>query len=188
MNVELRVNAALPRCVGFRRFTPALLVALLVTPPNSSPVAAAEPVAKHPTHTALTIARERAETAHVIYSATLEMLHRHYFRRGQAVLPAKGLEEVFTEVADHSKVAGRWIAVNTKPMSVHHAPKTDFEKRAAAAIAAGQKRFEEVDADTLRIARPILLGEGCASCHDGMFRSRSKSPLLAGLIVAVPLK
>jgi hypothetical protein len=149
---------------------------------------AAEPAVKRPASPALTIARERAETAHVIYSATLEMLHRHYFRRGQAVLPAKGLEEVFAEVADQSRVAGSWIAVNTKPMSIHHTPKTDFEKRAAAAIAAGQERFEELDADVLRVARPIPLGEGCVSCHDGMFRSRSKSPLVAGLIVAVPLK
>lgn len=149
---------------------------------------AADPAPKRSATAALAIARERAETAHVIYSATLEMLHRHYFRRGQAVLPAKGLEEVFAEVADQSKVAGSWIAVNTKPMSVNHAPKTDFEKRAAAAIAAGQERFEELDADVLRVARPVPLGEGCVSCHDGMFRSRTKSPLVAGLIVAVPLK
>jgi predicted small secreted protein len=166
-----------------------LLAAVIGAGHHSGPSAvAAEPATKRQANAALASARERAETAHVIYAATLEMLHRHYFRRGQAVLPAKGLEEVFAEVADQTKVAGSWIAVNTKPMSVHHTPKTDFEKRAAAAIAAGQERFEELDADTLRIARPIPLGEGCVSCHDGMFRSRSKSPLVAGLIVAVPLK
>lgn len=154
----------------------------------TSPALAAEPPAKRPADPALAIARERAETAHAIYAATLEMLHRHYFRRGQAVLPAKGLEEVFAEVADQTKVAGSWIAVNTKPMSIHHTPKTEFEKRAAAAIAAGQERFEELDSEVLRVARPVPLGEGCVSCHDGMFRSRSKSPLVAGLIVTVPLK
>ncbi len=183
------MNAAFLRRVGLGLATP-LLLALPIWVGHAvvHRATAAEPVAKRPASPALAIARERAETAHVIYSATLEMLHRHYFRRGQAVLPAKGLEEVFAEVADQSKVAGSWIAVNTKPMSINHAPKTDFEKRAAAAIAAGRERFEELDADVLRVARPVPLGEGCVSCHDGMFRSRSKSPLVAGLIVAVPLK
>ena len=149
---------------------------------------AAEPRARPGESPAVVAARERAALTHVIYATTMEMLHRHYFRRGQAVLPARAMEDVFAEVAEQTKVEGSWIAVNTKAMSVHHEPKTDFEKQAAAAIAAGQERFEAVDKDVLRIARPIPLGEGCVNCHTGMFRSSASTPRMAGLIVAVPLK
>ncbi|KAF0172140.1 MAG: signal peptide protein [Limisphaerales bacterium] len=149
---------------------------------------AAEPRARSGESPAVVAARERAALTHIIYATTMEMLHRHYFRRGQAVLPARAMEDVFADVAEQTKVEGNWIAVNTKAMSLHHEPKTDFEKRAAAAIAAGQERFEIVDKDFLRIARPIPLGEGCVNCHTGMFRSPPSSPRLAGLIVTVPLK
>lgn len=149
---------------------------------------AAEPRAKPGESPAVVAARERAALTHVIYATTMEMLHRHYFRRGQAVLPARAMEDVFAEVAEQTKVEGSWIAVNTKAMSIHHEPKTDFEKRAAAAIAAGQEHFETVDKNFLRIARPIPLGEGCVNCHTGMFRSPPSTPRLAGLIVTVPLK
>lgn len=137
---------------------------------------------------AVVSARERAALAHVIYASTMEVLHRHYFRRGQAVLPARAMEDVFAEVADQTKVEGSWIAVNTKAMSIHHEPKTDFEKQAATAIAAGEEKFEAVEKDVFRSARPIPLGEGCVNCHAGMFRSPTKTPRMAGLIVTVPLK
>ncbi len=149
---------------------------------------AAEPRARSGESPAVVAARGRAALTHIIYATTMEMLHRQYFRRGQAVLPARAMEDVFADGAEQTKVEGNWIAVNTKAMSLHHEPKTDFEKRAAAAIAAGQERFEIVDKDFLRIARPIPLGEGCVNCHTGMFRSPPSSPRLAGLIVTVPLK
>lgn len=133
-------------------------------------------------------ARERAAMAHVIYSTTLEIIHRHYFRKGQAVLPARAMEDVFAEVAEQSKVEGSWIAVNTKPMSIHHEPKTDFEKLAANAIAEGKEQFELVEKDFYRSARAIPLGEGCVNCHTGMFRGPAKTPRYAGLVISIPLK
>lgn len=155
---------------------------------SASSARAAEPRSKIAESPTLVAARERAALTHVIYATTMEMLHRHYFRRGQAVLPARAMEDVFAEVAEQTKVEGSWIAVNTKAMSVHHEPKTDFEKQAAAAMAAGKERFEAVDQGVLRIARPVLLSEGCVNCHTGMFRSQPSTPRMAGLIVAVPLK
>ena len=187
--VEPHVNVTVYRCLGLWIGAPLLLTAFLwLRPGFLPPTTAAEPAPKRPASAALAIARERAETAHVIYSATLEMLHRHYFRRGQAVLPAKGLEEVFAEVAGQSRVAGSWIAVNTKPMSIHHEPKTDFEKLAANAIAEGKEQFELVEKDFYRSARAIPLGEGCVNCHTGMFRGPAKTPRYAGLVISIPLK
>ncbi len=160
---------------------------LLQPVPSAS---AAEPRAKPvpPESPVVVSARERAALAHVIYASTMEVLHRHYFRRGQAVLPARAMEDVFADVAEQTKVEGSWIAVNTKAMSIHHEPKTDFEKQAASAIAAGEEKFEAVEKDVYRSARPIPLGEGCVNCHTGMFRGPSKTPRMAGLIVTVPLR
>lgn len=179
-----------PRCLllGFAATAVTCWLGVLAFLQPVSSASAAEPRAKSSESPAVVAARERAALTHVIYATTMEMLHRHYFRRGQAVLPARAMEDVFAEVAEQTKVEGSWIAVNTKAMSLHHEPKTDFEKRAATAIAAGQERFETVDKDFLRIARPIPLGEGCVNCHTGMFRSPPSTPRLAGLIVAVPLK
>lgn len=167
----------------------AWLVGLTLLQPMPS-ASAAEPHARAVSaeSAAVVAARERAALAQVIYASMMEVLHRHYFRRGQAVLPARAMEDVFADVAEQTKVEGSWIAVNTKAMSIHHEPKTDFEKQAAAAIAAGEEKFEAVEKDVYRSARPIPLGEGCVNCHTGMFRGPAKTPRMAGLIVTVPLK
>ncbi|MEN9572714.1 MAG: hypothetical protein RL514_569 [Verrucomicrobiota bacterium] len=176
---------------GFVAVTVACWLGVLALLPPVPSASAGEPPRKSSTpaeRPSVVAAREQAALAHVIYTTTMEVLHRHYFRRGQAVLPARAMEDIFAEVAEQSKVEGSWIAVNTKAMSVHHEPKTEFEKQAAAALAAGRERFEFIEADVFRVARPIPLGEGCVNCHTGMFRSPPKSPRMAGLIITVALK
>jgi len=159
-------------------------------PAEAKPAAKAEGKPVETPRVTLAVARERAEMAHLIYASTLEIIHRYYFRKGQAVLPARAMEEVFAEVAEQSKVEGRWISVNTRPMSVHHEPRAGFEKQAATALAGGQEKFELVESGHLRSVRAIPLGEGCLSCHTGMFRGQSKSqtPRVAGLIISIPIK
>ncbi|MFA6543442.1 MAG: DUF3365 domain-containing protein [Limisphaerales bacterium] len=166
--------------------------------PSGSSAGAAEPIAGEnaavpeesgdDARVSLAVARERAALAHVIYATTMDIIHHHYFRKGQAILPARAMEEVFTEVAEQSKVEGRWIAVNTKAMSIHHEPRTSFEKQAASAIAAGREKFERVEKGYFRSARAIPLGEGCVSCHEGMFRGPANSPRYAGLVISIPIK
>lgn len=151
-------------------------------------VAISAPASPGDQGTPLATARERAALAHTIYATTMDVIHHHYFRRGQAVLPARALEEIFAEVAEQTKIEGRWIAVNTKAMSINHEPKTDFEKRATTALAAGEAKFELIEKDYYRSARPIPLGEGCVSCHTGFFRGPAKSPRFAGLVISIPLK
>ncbi len=120
-------------------------------------------------------ARERAKLMHHIYAATLDVMHRHFFRRDQPVLPARALEDVFAEMDRQTDIKARWISVNTKAMSIHHEPKNEFEKNAARAIAAGKGEFELVENGFYHRAGAIPLGAGCVSCHTGFF---SKAPNL----------
>lgn len=137
----------------------------------------------------LDVARERAATLHLAYSATLDTIHHYYFRKDQSVLPARAMEEIFKSVNRQSKAKANWISVNTKPMSVDHEPTSDFEKKAAAAIAAGKDQYESVEDGYLRSASSIPLHGGCISCHVGSsFGPPPKGPRYAGLVISVPIK
>jgi len=134
------------------------------------------------------VAREQATVLHDVYASTLHTMHQHYFHVNRAVLPARALEEVFTDVARKSKVKANWISVNTRAMSVDHEPDDEFERQAAAAIASGKEKFEAVENGYYRSASAIRLGGGCVSCHTGFFNGPSKSPRFAGLVISVPVK
>lgn len=132
-------------------------------------------------------ARERAKLMHDIYEATLDVMHRHYFRREHSVLPARAMEDVFAEMARQSSVQARWISVNTKAMSIHHEPETDFEIQAARVIATGKSDFELVDDGYYQRAGRISLGGGCVNCHTNQFSPPSASPKFAGLVIRIPI-
>lgn len=132
-------------------------------------------------------AKERAKLMHPIYAATLDAMHHHYFHINRAVLPARAMEGIFSAVAEETRSTARWISVNTKAMSVEHEPKTDFEKQAAAEIAAGKAEYAAIDKGFYRSARPIPLPGGCLSCHAG-FGTESKVPRFAGLVISIPVK
>lgn len=133
------------------------------------------------------LARDRAKILHEAYAATLEVMHQRYFHGDTAIVPARALEDVFAEMQRGSKVEARWISVNLKPMSVNHKPKSNFEKRAAKAIADGQEHFEAVEDGYYRRAGAIPLASGCVTCHGGFFKAQSKTPKFAGLVISVPL-
>lgn len=132
-------------------------------------------------------ARERAKLMHDIYDATLEVMHRHFFRREQSVLPARAMEDIFTDMARQSSIQTRWIAVNTKAMSINHEPETDFEKQAAKEITAGKESFELVAEGYYQRAGRISLGGGCLSCHSNQFSPPSASAKYAGLVIRIPV-
>jgi hypothetical protein len=135
------------------------------------------------------VARERADMLHLAYAASLETIHRHYFRKEQPVLPARAMEEVFSQVGRKSNVTARWISVNTKPMSVEHEPEGEFEKKAARELAAGKQKYEAVDHGYFRSASSISLGGGCLNCHAvSAFGGAPKGPRYAGLVISVPIQ
>jgi hypothetical protein len=145
--------------------------------------------AKSESRQSIDVARERAATLHLAYAATLETIHRYYFRKDQAVLPARAMEDIFSSVARQSQTKARWISVNTKPMSVDHEPATDFEKKAAAELATGKQTYEAIDGGYFRSASSVPLGSGCLSCHAATtFAPPPKGPRYAGLVISIPIK
>lgn len=137
---------------------------------------------------ALDVARDRAQVMHDLYSATLETMHHRYFHGSRAVVPARAMQDVFDSIQRQSKVEARWISVNTKPMSIDHAPESQFEKDAARAIVAGKDRHEAVEGGYYRRAGAIPLTGGCVGCHTGFFNGPNKTPRFAGLVISVPVR
>jgi hypothetical protein len=147
--------------------------------------AAEEPGDEH--RVSLAVARERTKLSQDIYESTLHVMHRYYFRNERSTIPARAMEDIFSDLENESKIKARWIAVNTKAMSIDHEPETDFEKQAAAAIADGKTEFELVEKGYLHSARAIPLGAGCVGCHTGFFSEMPKSKRSAGLVISIPI-
>lgn len=135
-------------------------------------------------------AREQAKLMHNIYETTLEVMHKHFFRSERSVLPARAMEDVFSEMSRQSTAQTRWISVNTKAMSIHHEPESDFEKQAAKAITAGKEDFELVEKGYYQRAGRISLGAGCVGCHSQQFSAPSPTSTakFAGLVIRIPVK
>jgi hypothetical protein len=134
------------------------------------------------------VARDRAFVMHNIYAATLDVLHHRYFHRDRAIIPARVMHDIFDEVERTSKTEARWISASMKAMSLDHEPKSDFEKKAAKAIAAGTKHLEVIEDGYYRRATAIPLGSGCVSCHGGFSRKQSETPKFAGLVISLPIR
>lgn len=143
--------------------------------------------ASRPAQDAIERARERADLMHEVYASTLDVMHHHFFKPNHPVLPARALEDVFADMARKTKVEARWLAVNTKAMSIDHEAKSDFDRKAVAALSGGETSYEEIAEGRLQRVRPIPLGGGCVSCHTGLFSRPTKAPRVAGLVVSVPL-
>lgn len=136
---------------------------------------------------AIAQARERAKLLQEVYASTLDVLHHRYFKPNLPVLPARAMEDVFSEVSRKAKVQARWLAINTKAMSIDHEPRTDFDRKAATALSRGEAVYEQVSDGVLHRVGAIPLNGGCVSCHAGLFAQASKTPRVAGLVISVPL-
>jgi cytochrome c553 len=164
-----------------------LAVTLNADPPRTP--ASGTPVEKQADERVpVAVARDRARLMHTVYAATLDSMHHHFFRRERAVLPARAMEDVFAEVDRQSKIKSRWIAVNTPAMSIHHEPKTAFEKRAAAELATGKTEFERVEDGYYLRAGSIPLTAGCVNCHMRFSLNADKIPRFAGLVISIPVQ
>lgn len=155
--------------------------------PNGSKSSTTRSSVNEEDRVSVVVARDRAKTMHGIYAATLDMMHHRYFHGDRTVVPARAMEDVFSEVKRQSKAEARWISVNMKAMSIDHEPESDFEKRAAQEIAAGKTELEVVEGGYYRHAGAIPLTGGCISCHGGFFREPSKTPKFVGLVISVPV-
>lgn len=135
----------------------------------------------------LEVAKEKAALLHQVYASTLDIVHRHFFRNDRAILPARAVEDIFEDVERETKIESRWIAVNTKAMSVNHEPETEFEDFVAKELTDGKELVEKVEDGFYRSATPVPLGSKCVGCHTGVFSAPPKSPRMAGLIISIPI-
>jgi hypothetical protein len=133
------------------------------------------------------VARDRAELLHEAFLTTLHVMHDHYFHDEKAIVPARAMEDVFAAMAHRQQIKARWISVNTRPMSVNHEPKSDFEKLAAKELASGKESLEQIEQGEYRRAAAVPLASGCIACHTGFFSPGTKSPKFAGLVITIPL-
>jgi hypothetical protein len=134
----------------------------------------------------LEVARDRAKLLHEVYASTLDVMHRRYFHGDRAIVPARAMEDVFSDMKRQYHVEADWIAVTLKAMSIDHEPETAFEKKAAEEIKSGKIEVESIDAGYYRRAVAIPLTGGCISCHGGLFRQSTRKPF-AGLVISIPV-
>lgn len=134
------------------------------------------------------VARDRARMLHEVYASTLDVMHNRYFHGERAIVPARAMEDVFSQIQTVSKIEARWFAVNLKPMSVAHEARTPFEKTAASQLASGKTDVEIVEDGYYRRAVSIPLGSGCISCHGGFLMKPSSQPKFAGLVISIPIQ
>ncbi len=136
----------------------------------------------------LAVARDRAKLLHEVYASMLDVIHRRYFHADRAIIPARAMEDVFSDMERTAHIEARWIVANLKAMSVDHEPETPFEKQAAREITRGKKEIEVVEEGFYRRAVPVPLNAECISCHGGFFRKPSSTPKFAGLVISIPVE
>lgn len=111
-------------------------------------------------------AKVRARLLHETVHGALLVMHRDLFREDEGfTLPARSLDDVFAEMKRSHGVEMAWLAVDAKPMDVDHEADDDFEKKAARAIAGGEKEFGLMEGDRYRYAGRIRLASECLKCH-----------------------
>ncbi len=135
----------------------------------------------------VTVARDRAKLMHGMYLATLHAMHDRYFHADRAIVPARAMEDVFSEVERQTGSKANWISVNLRAMSINHEPTTDFEKRAAKEIAAGAADLEVIEDGFYRRAGAVPMSGGCVSCHGGFANKPSKAEKFTGLVISIPV-
>ena len=139
------------------------------------------------TRVSVTVARDRAQLMQGIYLATLHAMHDRYFHADRAVVPARAMEDVFSEVERQTGSKANWISVNLRAMSINHEPATAFEKRAAREIAAGETVLEVIEDGFYRRAGAIPMSGGCVSCHGGFANKPFKAEKFTGLVISIPV-
>lgn len=133
----------------------------------------------------LELARVRAHLLHETLHGALQVMHRDFFKAGQSLkIPSHSLEDVFLELQNTHGVQLRWIAVNTKAMSIDNKPESEFELAAVEQLKKGKPTYERLDADRYQFAGAIRLSASCLACH--LSGRRDNNDRLAGLVITIP--
>ena len=132
-------------------------------------------------------ARGRAELLHETFHGVLQVVHHQYYREDEGLaIPAATLKKVFHELASRKQVEVRWLVVNAAPMNLDHLPQNDFERKAVAALTAGNDAYESIEQGVYRRVAAITLTSECLKCH-APNRSSTKDRI-AGLSISMPIE
>lgn len=133
-------------------------------------------------------ARGRATLLHGVYSDSLRVIHRSYFREDEKLMiPSKALEDVFAEMKERDGIKARWLAVNAEAMSVDHKPQDAFERQAADALSSGKTEFESIEKGIYRRVGSIKLENACLRCHFPLRTGKTRNRV-AGLVISIPVQ
>jgi hypothetical protein len=133
------------------------------------------------------VARDRAQIMQEIYASTLNVMHERYFHGDRAVVPARAMKDIFSDIKRQSRTQAKWISVNMNAMNIDHEPASDFEKHAAKEIAAGKTNVEMIEDGYYRLASAIRLTDGCIKCHETSFNRPNATAKYAGLVISMPV-
>ena len=153
------------------------------SPPRSGDQANTAPQQETTPGVPLHVARDRAKLLQDVYLSTLDVIHRRYFHGDRAMVPARAMQDIFSDMERQYQAEAEWIAVSLRPMSIDHEPDTTFEREAAKRLRKGEREVEKVDSGYYRRAVAIPLTGGCAGCHDGFGRQSTRKPF-AGLVIS----
>ena len=137
--------------------------------------------------TSLEVARAQAELLHATIHATLQAVHREYYREDEGLtIPSATLDKVFAELASEHKVKIHWLAVDAQAMNVDHQARDEFERRSVVELTKGKTEFEVAEPGRYRRTGRIVLGSQCLKCH--LPGRTSNQDRAAGLVISIPIR
>jgi len=169
-------------CLSLHRVLPS---AFAEDPPATAQ-ASQEKTSPDPETASLAEVKIRARILHETLHGTLQVMHRDFFRKDQALkIPTRSLEDVFSEVQQNYGIELRWLAVDTGAMSVDNQADSELEKEAVRVLKSGEAEFEKVADNRYHFAGRIRLSAVCLSCHASA--RKNNDDRYAALYISLPL-
>lgn len=154
--------------------------------PAVAPVSAAEP--KGPDKAAVERTREQVKMLDDLYKTAVVKITAVYVGQQGEVPAAVAAMAIFEEMKKKGWHNARLVDASGKPKNKDNVAKTDFEKKAVAAMKEGKPYFEEIgEANGKPVFRaatvvPAVMKE-CASCH-----KVKEGTLLGTIVYELPIK
>lgn len=145
--------------------------------------------AAEPAPEALERTRDTVQMLDNLYKMFVVNITNTYVEAKESIPAAKAAKKVMQHMADKGFHTARLIDATGKPIGEGNVAKSDFERRAIAALKSGKTYIDEVGEkdgkSVLRAATPVpVVMKQCITCHPGY----KQGDLLGALIYEVPIK
>ncbi|MFL5341558.1 MAG: DUF3365 domain-containing protein [Gemmataceae bacterium] len=164
-----------------------VVVALLLLPATALPGEKAP--APAPTPEAVGRARDTVQMLDAMYKMFVVHITDTYVEAKESIPAAKPAKKVMQHMTEKGFHSARLIDATGEPLGPTNVAKTDFEKKAVAALKSGKTYLDEVGEKdgkpVLRAATivPVVMKQ-CAACHTG----RKRGDLLGAIVYELPIK